>query len=463
MTTADPPAEVARGSPGRRRRALVVLAVFLAGAGLFWGWRWYTQPALLELHLDGADPEVAVAIRRAQETVRTNRRSASAWGELGMVLMANKFEEESTVPFARAEALDPADPRWPYLRGVALLGRDPDQALPCLRRAAAVSLDTRQLAACRLRLAETLAANGHEEEAEAQFRQVPAGSLSPCVEYGLGVLAAGRGDLPGSRVRLTRCADNPLTRQKAAAQLAVLSRRLGEEEAAAGQEKRAAQLPADPSWPDPFLLECLTLVAGKEKRLREVNSLEQQGQVSEMLEVLRGVARDYPDASSFLTLGISLGRAGRFQESEEQLRRCLEREPRLVRALYYLSLALFAQGEALRQQPGRQADATAKFEEAAQQARRATELDPRHGEAWFQLGLTLWSLGRRAEALAAFRQAVATRPQLAEAHLWLGKVLAEEGKKDEAVLHLRDAVRYAAPDDPRPRQALEQILGGTRP
>ena len=60
--------------------------------------------------------------------------------ELGMTLLANKFEEESVEPFARAESLDPVEPRWPYLRGVALVGRNPDEALPCLRRAAASPL-----------------------------------------------------------------------------------------------------------------------------------------------------------------------------------------------------------------------------------------------------------------------------------------------------------------------------------
>jgi tetratricopeptide (TPR) repeat protein len=139
------------------------------------------------------------------------------------------------------------------------------------------------------------------------------------------------------------------------------------------------------------------------------------------------------------------------------LRKCLDLEPQLVRAQYYLSLALFAQGEALKPQ----AAAATRFEEAAKWARRATELDPGHGEAHFQLGLTLLSLDRRTDAIAAFRRAVATRPELSDTHLWLGKTLADDGKHEEALQHLRDAVRYAAPDDPRPRLALDQALKKT--
>jgi tetratricopeptide (TPR) repeat protein len=377
-----------------------------------------------------------------------------------MALLANKFEGESVAPLARAEALDPDDARWPYLRGVAVVGRDPDAALPCFRRAAAACRDNERRAAARLRLAETLAANGHNEEAEAEFREVPPGPLSPCAEYGLGALAAVRGDLAGAKAHLARCADSPLTRRKAAAQLAAVARRLGE---AAGDGDRAGKLPADPPWPDPFVAECLTLTTGRASRMDQVAELERQGQAARALDVLRQVAADYPDAQSFLALGITLGRRGYYQESEAYLRRCLELEPRLVRAQYYLSLALFGQGEALKQQPGRQADSVARFEEAAAWARRATELDPGHGEAHFQLGLTLGCLGRRAEAIAAFRRAVATRPDLADAHLWLGKALAEDGQKEEAVRHLRDAARYAAADDPRPRQALEHVLGGAKP
>jgi tetratricopeptide (TPR) repeat protein len=270
-------------------------------------------------------------------------------------------------------------------------------------------------------------------------------------------LALARGDLADARAHLARCADSPLTRQKAAARLAALARRLGEPAEDGG---RADRLPADPPWPDPFVAECLALTAGRQSRMDQVAELERQGQADRALDVLREVARDYPDAQSFLALGITLGRRGFYEESEASLRRCLELEPHLVRAQYYLSLALFGQGEALRHQRGREADSAARFEEAAAWARRATELDPGNGEAHFQLGLTLVCLGRRAEAIAAFRRAVATRPDLADAHLWLGKTLAEDGQKEEAVRHLRDAARYAADDDPRPRQALEQVLGG---
>src|SRR5262249_9776047 len=160
------------------------LAVLLLGAALWWGWRWYAAATLPEVALAGADPEVVALVRSTEKAVRQSPRSARSWGRLGMALLANKFEEEAVAALARAEAIDPAGAGWPYFRGVALVGRDPDEALPCFRRAVTVCRDDRR-AAAHLRLAETLAANGHDEEAEAEFRAVPPGTLLPCADYGL--------------------------------------------------------------------------------------------------------------------------------------------------------------------------------------------------------------------------------------------------------------------------------------
>ena len=457
MSTSERPARAGRW-------ALAILAVLLLGGGLWWAWRWYSRPAPPAINLDGADPEVAALVRGLLDGVRREPRSPGAWGRLGMGLLANKFDEEAAGPLSHAEALDPSDPRWPYLRGVALMKTDADEALACFRRAAVVCQDDKYRAAAQLRLAEALAAAGQGEEAEAHFKEVD-GSLAVRAEYGLGVLAAQKGDrdLADSKARLLRCIDSPLTRREAAAQLAAVCRRLGEADEAAGYGKQAARLPADPPWPDPFVGEAQLLLRGKDGRIQLVTTLEQQGQNDRALDQLREIARDYPDAPTLLALGITLGRRGHFAESEAVLRRCLSLEPGLVRAHYYLSLALFGQAEALRQMPGRLAESEKKFEDAAASARRATQLSPQNGEAHFQLGLALWRLGRRADATAAFRRAVETRPNLADAHLWLGRVLAEDGKKEEAERHLRDAVRYADESDARPREALEKLQRGEKP
>jgi len=337
-----------------------------------------------------------------------------------------------------------------------LIGRDPDAALPCFRRAVERARDPERRAVAVLRLAETLAANGYPDEAAARFRDVPPGPLAPCADYGLGALAAARGDTAEARQLLSRCADSPFTRRKAAVQLAAVARRLGE------ADPPRPDPPADVAWPDPFLETCMARAVGRDSRLAWVNALEQQGKRGEALVELRSIARQHPDPQVHLALGITLGRAGQYSESEAALRKCLDQEPDLVRAQYYLSLALFGQAEALRNQ-GRTAEASAGFEEAARWARRATELAPQNGEAHFQLGLAEWCLDHRAEAVRSFRRTVTTRPDLADGHLWLGRALAADGQMEEAIQHLRDAVKYAPAGDPRARQVLSRALEGKTP
>jgi tetratricopeptide (TPR) repeat protein len=457
---APPGAPAGPPSGGLRRRALLLFLVLLAGVGLWWGWRWYTQPAVPDIPLAGLDPAVAAAVRQAQEEVRQHPRSADAWGRLGMVLCGNLLHERAAAPLAQAAAFAPQDERWPYLLGVALTPFDPAAALPPLRRAAELcrSGDKYQ-AAAHLRLAEALLADGHEEEAEGHFRQVLALAPDhPCAHYGLGVLEMARGELTRSKDHLIRCAYSPLTRQKACSQLAALCKRLGDEKEAAAYAAAARQAAADIPWPDPFFRECLALAVGRKQLVEQHTAFERQGDMASALDVARELVRNYPDGQAYLTLGITLGRVGQYQESEECLRKCLELEPRLGRAQYYLSLALFGQGEILKK-TGKKAESLKRFRESAAWARKATELNDRHAEAYFQLGLALTCLGERAGAIEAFRRAVRSRPELAEPHLWLGKALAKEGQTEEALVHLKNAVRLAPANDPRPRQALEEVRG----
>ena len=133
MTPPTPPTAAPAGARPRTRYLLLAL---LGGAVLLGAWWWHSRPAVPDLPLDGADPAVVAAVRRAQEEVRREPRSADAWGRLGMVLSANHLPEPAAGAFAQAAALAPQDERWPYLHGLALLPLDPTAALPFLRRAA---------------------------------------------------------------------------------------------------------------------------------------------------------------------------------------------------------------------------------------------------------------------------------------------------------------------------------------
>ena len=110
------------------------------------------------------------ALSRLQTEIQTLQpRSAAAWGELGMILFAHDLYADAAPVLGRAEQLDAADPRWPYLQGLALLFSDPEAVLPCLQRAAARA--GRELAPT-VRLAEALLEQGQVEEAAQHFQRV---------------------------------------------------------------------------------------------------------------------------------------------------------------------------------------------------------------------------------------------------------------------------------------------------
>ena len=114
---------------------------------------------------------------------------------------------------------------------------------------------------------------------------------------------------------------------------------------------------------------------------------------------------------------------------------------------YYLAVALTMQGERL-QAAGDRAAAD-KFQAAADAARRAVQLKPDHAQAQEFLGLALKRLGRRPEAIEAFRAALRCRPEDAEAHLVLGS--AGGGRSGgRGAVQLQYASDLAAPEDLRP-------------
>src|SRR5262245_23756992 len=119
------------GKAASARRGWLVLAV---GAILITGVAaWLVLrpagPAPPAVDLVGADPAIAAAVEVAQADVRAKPRSAAAWGRLGQVLRAHNFGDAANVCFARAEQLDPTEPRWPYLQGATLALTDRDAAI----------------------------------------------------------------------------------------------------------------------------------------------------------------------------------------------------------------------------------------------------------------------------------------------------------------------------------------------
>ncbi len=450
---------------GARRRWMMVgaaLVLLAASAALAWRLtRGAPAPSPPPIDLTGVEPAVAATVDQALAAVRREPRSGVAWGRLGKVLHANGFSAEAEACYAHAERFEPAEPRWPYLRGTRVVLRDREAALPLLRRA--VELADRAdptNPTPRLLLAEVLLELGdHDEARELCERALEREPDNPRAHFTLGVLALARDDLRASIAHLTRAAESPFTRKRALAQLAGASRRSGNATAALAFTRRAEKAPGDVPMIDPYLGEVNRLRAGRQGRFLEAERLEGEGRLQESAQVLRSLVDDLPDDRTQLALGVCLSKLGDNAGAEKVFREALKQAPEKATIHYALSVALYRQGEA-RERAGGAAAARAAFEEAAAAALRATQLKPDHALAFTFRGQALVRLGRAREALVCLRDAVRARPDLADPHLRLGEALVAGGQREEGLKHLRLAVELASPGDPRPRQALGRASAG---
>ncbi len=442
----------------RRRGLLLIVLLVLLAAGGWYGWRRLSAPAPPEIALDAGDPELAEAVEAARGKVREAPYSAAAWGDLGMLLRGVSLYRPAETCFAQAEKLEPKETRWAYLRGETYLTRDPDAALPHLRRAAELwSRGEPAHVAPWLRLAELLLERGDLDEADKYLRRaLDADPSNPAVHLQLGLLFAARDNLATAHKHLLKAEHSPYTQRRACAQLAVVCQRLGEKKASEEFAARAAALPLDNDWIDPFVAECLLLAVGKTEKLRRVERLEGRGDWHQAIELQREVLAKTPDAHVAVALGRNLLRVGDLEGAEESLRAALKCEREQIQATYLLGqLALLRAKQA--EQNTEPKRAKAAYQQAIHQADAVIARKPDHALSHGLRGLALRAMGQREEGLASLRRAVACGPELADAHLNLGEALAEDAQIEEARQHLEQAVHLAGPDDARPRRALEKL------
>jgi tetratricopeptide (TPR) repeat protein len=410
----------------------------LALAGAWWHWRREPAPELPVVDLAGVDPAVAAAVEVGLEKVRQSPRSADAWGRLGMILVAHDFRAAALVCFAEAERLDAREPRWPHYQGVALSLGEPEASLPKLRRAVELCGDAP--AAPRLLLADVLLGQGRLDEAAGHYRHLlERDSASAWAHLGLARVAAAQDRPQDSLAQIDKAAAGRYCRKAAHTLRAQVQRRLGNAAAATAELRRAAELPDDPGWPDPFVEQIEELQIGEHAALKRAARLINQGRVAQGARLLRQTIRDYPQSyGAWLMLGQGLVKGQDFADAEQALRQAVRLAPAPVDAQYFLGVALLERGD------GRA---------AADCFRAAAKLKPDHALAYYQLGRCLVRLEDRAGAVAAFRDAVRCKPDFADAHAELGELLLDE-RRDEAVKHLRQALDLN-PALPKARKLLE--------
>jgi Flp pilus assembly protein TadD len=340
-----------------------------------------------------------------------------------------------------AGRLEPREFLWPYIEGVSLTISDPDGAIACFHRAARLRPAD---ALPHVRLGELLLQQpGRTGEAVREFEQAllvePDGARG---RAGLARCALVEGNLEESR-RLAAEAARLAAGERAVHELLLhLSRRLGDEQEAAAEERILAQLPAgETTWDDPYVAQVLELRRDPQWLARTAQKLLDAGRVPEgiaQLEELAGADDSNPQWK--LVLAEALMNVGDYGRAAEVVDRGIARHPESPELRFRLGVLFFSRRD---------------WSRATKAFREAIRLKPDYSEAHYNLGHALRRLEDSEGAIAAFRDALRFRPALAAAHANLGELLVVAGDREEGLEHLRLAVRLD-PSDASARQKLKE-------
>lgn len=440
------PAPAAAAVPAPRRRpalSLILSAAAVVALALIAGWWWWSsrQPALPAIDLAKADPAVAATLHRHRDAVRKDPRSADAWGWLGALLWAYDFRPEARECLARAEALDPANARWPYFQGLSLMVATPIQAVPFLQRASQICGTTPETP--RFVLAHLLAEQGRWDEArltlEPLLKERPA--FAPAR-----LLAARHAHTLGNidnAIDLARsCTEDARTARSANVLLSALYRQKGNTNAAAQALQSVSSLPSDQGIEDPYYAELTLLREDPRALCEQAHPLLAAGRLPQAAQLIDKLRQKHPqDAETWLLAGRLHFLRKDLAAAEDALRRHVEMNPHSVQGFFQFGAVLLARG---------------KLNHAVAMFDKAIELKPDFGQAHYNRGLALGRAGHTNLAVQAFYESLRHNPERLETYLFLADLHLRAGEMESARALLTRAASIN-PNDPRFKSLLQRL------
>lgn len=354
-------------------------------------------------------------------------------GRLGMAYDVNGFTDAALTTYQQAEALDPADFRWPYFRAALLAQKGQHQlALDALQPA--LDVDAAYAPAWLWR-GTWLLRRGQGDEALVAFDRAASIEPSAAAEFGRARALSALGKQAEALVLLRRLA--PATGHPHVYRLfGEALRATGDVEAArrALVRGRGSQ---PVTWADARMDQRITHTRGFAS-YELAKSLSASGEVEAALAILQRLQARHPESACgrkeefFLacnlmnSTSIAYDRQGLPTRALETVRRGLSINPDFMP--FHLTMVNLYRADR-------------NLDRALTHIDRAVALSPQRGHIHEQRGRILFGLGQHNAARAAFQTALDLEPQKRTTLFYLGLVGAELKDWETAAEHFGEVVR----------------------
>ena len=449
--------------PSGRRSALIVgaVAVVLITAAAVWRFARAAPPqpaaaseapALRRVvlpDLSRLDSAVQQQIRdeyaRLTETLASPRSTAAeragATASFGKLLFAAEYFAEAEDALLEAQALAPADMRWPYYLGHVYRARqEPARAIAMFERALALAPDD---VPSLIWLGDVRLANGEPTAAEVPLqRALMLDPASAAAAARLGRVALERMDYQQAVRYLEKALELDPSATSVHYPLGIAYRALGRTaEAEAHVRRGSAGGSVAPR--DPLMDSVASLLRGAGAfEARGMDALEARDWQVAVDNLQQAVALAPTNAVTRSNLGTALSLAGDAAAARRELLEAVRLDPRLAKAHFGLGV--------LAQDAGRWTEAIERFT-------TAIEHDNGFVDAHFTLAEALRRTGRTADALPRYATVLALNPAASQARFGQAMALVRLGRYVEARRVLEEAARVH-PEQPGFPHALARVL-----
>ena len=431
MTTHPDPQEAPRQTPAepsttvRRKTRWWQIGAGLTVAGSISWWLWASRPELVtlpSLNLSLVSADIQELLTSTRDHVLAEPRSADAWGQLGMVLLAYEFDRDSVPCFQNASVLNPEEFRWHYCLGLALTAIHREAAVEAFQKALSVNpQDPWTLA----RLGELKLAEGQLVDAQACLEKAIASSSRPLARtrQALARTLLARGESGAALIEALRAVEAAPDSRMALEVLAQAQHRRGDSDAV----KTLATMQTLPDrplpWDDPhasYILAQRLVVTNIEDRMIQAI---QAGDIRAAMEAGERALQSHPENQSVaLRLSELYAETGNPDRAVFLLEEQLQRHPQQAELHFRLGVVTTLKGD---------------WAKADQYFLQAIKLSPDYVLAWHNHGQCLMKLEKPSDAVSAFEEAVRLAPEQNASRIQLTRLLLTMNDKAKAEMHLQ--------------------------